>query len=252
MTSFRARLLNQERLFGILLQQPLPAIAEMCADAGFDWLFIDMEHGALDLRDVERIAQAVNARCPCVVRVPVNERMWIGKVLDLGVSGIIIPQVNTPAHAAAAVHAAKYAPQGGRGVGGGRAFGYGANSSAYLKSANTDAALIVQIEHVEAVKNAQAIALVQGVDALMIGPNDLAASMGKLDQLDDAGVQAAIADVLAVGKANRMPMSLYCSDAGGAARAMEQGFTLLPVSTDNALIVRGARALVNALKNNQT
>jgi 2-keto-3-deoxy-L-rhamnonate aldolase RhmA len=90
------------------------------------------------------------------------------------------------------------------------------------------------------------------VDALMIGPNDLAASMGKLDQLDDAGVQAAIADVLAVGKANRMPMSLYCSDAGGAARAMEQGFTLLPVSTDNALIVRGARALVNALKNNQT
>jgi 2-dehydro-3-deoxyglucarate aldolase len=246
--NFRTRLLNHERLIGTLLTLPLPSIAEMCADAGFDWLFLDMEHGALDLHDVQRIAQAVNDRCPCVVRVPINERMWIGKILDLGIAGIIIPQVNTADDAARAVFAAKYPPQGGRGVGVGRASRYGANLDSYLKLANQETALIVQIEHRDAVENVEAIADVEGVDALMIGPLDLSGSFGKPAQIDAPEVQAAIARVRDFGMTRKIPMSLFCPDAERAKRALEQGYTLVPVATDNLLFVRAASAMMQTLK----
>lgn len=248
MTNFRTRLVNHERLIGTLLTLPVPAVAEMCADAGFDWLFLDMEHGDLDLHDVGRIAQAVNDRCPCVVRVPINDRMWIGKVLDLGVSGIIIPQVNSAGDAARAVFAAKYPPQGGRGVGVGRASNYGVNLTAYLQNANDETALIAQIEHRDAVENVQAIADVAGVDALMIGPLDLSGSFGKPAQIDAPEVQSAIARVREFGMARKMPMSLFCPDAARAQRARQEGYTLIPVATDNLMFGRAAASMLRAIK----
>lgn len=246
--TFRHRLVNHERLIGTLVTLPLPAIAEMLADAGFDWLFLDMEHGTLGLDDVHRIAQTVNERCPCVVRVPVNDRTWIGKVLDLGVAGIIIPQVNSAEQAQSAVFAARYPPQGGRGVGVGRASRYGANLQNYLQNANEDTAVIAQIEHKDAVENVEAIANVGGVDALMIGPLDLSGSFGKPAQIDAPEVQAAIARVREFGMARKIPMSLFCPDAERAQRALREGYTLVPIATDNLLFVRAASSLVNSIK----
>lgn len=248
--NFRARLLNHDRLFGILLTFPLPSIAEMCADAGFDWVFLDMEHGALDLNDVQRIAQAVNDRCPCVVRVPTNDRMWIGKVLDLGVSGIIIPQVNSAADAERAVRAAKYPPQGERGVGLGRASNYGANLNSYLQTANADTAIIAQIEHKDAAANVEAIANVPGVDALMIGPFDLSGSFGIPGQLDAPEVQAAITRVREFGQAHKIPLSIFTPDVPRAQRAISEGYTLMLVSTDNLIFVRGAAEIIKTLNEN--
>lgn len=246
--NFRTRLLNHERLIGTMLTLPVPAIAEMCADAGFQWLFLDMEHGSLDLQDVQRIAQAVNDRCTCVVRVPINDRMWIGKVLDLGVSGIIIPQVNSARDAERAVFAAKYPPQGGRGVGLGRASRYGANLNAYLQSANEETAIIAQIEHKDAVENVEAIASVAGVDALMIGPFDLSGSYGIPGQLDAPHVQAAITRVREFGMARKIPLSLFCPDVERAKRALSEGYTLLPVATDNLMFVRAAAGIMKTLE----
>ncbi len=246
--NFRSRLLAGEPLLGILLTLPVPAIAEICADAGFDWLFLDMEHGSLDLHDVEAIAQVVNDRCPCVVRVPINDRMWIGKVLDLGVAGIIVPQVNNAEQARRAVFAAQYPRAGGRGVGGGRAFGYGAHSKAYLAHANEDAAVIAQIEHEDALPNVREIAGVPGIDALMIGPNDLAASMGYLGDTGHARVQEAIARVHEVGARMGKRMSLFCTDGAQARRAFADGYTLVPVATDTLLLVRAAQSLVRTAR----
>lgn len=246
--NFRTRLKQHERLVGTLLTLPTPSIAEMCAEAGMDWLFLDMEHGSLDLQDVQRIAQAVNDRCPCVVRVPINDRMWIGKVLDLGVSGIIIPQVNSVQDAERAVFAAKYPPQGGRGVGVGRATRYGANLSGYLQNGNEETAIIVQIEHRDAVENVEAIASVAGVDALMIGPLDLSGSFGKPAQIDAPEVQAAIARVREFGMARKIPMSLFCPDAERAQKALEEGYTLVPVATDNLIFLRAATAMVKMIQ----
>lgn len=246
--SFRTRLLAHEKLLGILLTMPVPAIAEICADAGFDWLFLDMEHGSLGLADVERIVQTVNDRCPCVVRVPINERMWIGKVLDFGVAGLIIPQVNTAEQAQAAVHAMKYPPRGGRGIGLGRAARYGAKLAEYLVGANEDTALIAQIEHRDAVENVEAIANVDGVDALMIGPVDLSGSFGKPAQLDDAEVQAAITRVRDFALAQKVPVSIFCPTVERAVRAFEEGYTLVPVATDGLLLVRAAANTVKTVK----
>ncbi len=245
--NFRSRLCNHDRLLGILLTMPLPALAEICADAGFDWLFLDMEHGSLELRDVERIAQTVNDRCPCVVRVPINDRMWIGKVLDLGVSGGIIPQIRNAAEAGAAVHAAKYPPRGGRGIGVGRAARYGANLARYLENADEEIALIAQIEHKDAVANVEAIAGVEGVDALMIGPGDLSASYGKPGRSDDAEVQSAITRVREFAQSKKIPISLFSPDVDGARRAFAEGYTLVPVATDGLLFVRAASDMVKTI-----
>lgn len=246
--NFRTRLVNHERLIGTLVTLPLPSIAEILADAGFDWLFLDMEHGALELHDVHRIAQAVNDRCPCVVRVPVNDRTWIGKVLDLGVAGLIIPQVNSAHDAERAVFAAKYPPQGGRGVGVGRASRYGANLSGYLQTANAETALVAQIEHRDAVERIEAIAGVAGIDAWMIGPLDLSGSFGKPAQIDAPEVQDAIARVREFGMARKIPMSLFCPDADRARRALAEGYSLVPVATDNLLLVRAAAGMLKSIQ----
>jgi 2-dehydro-3-deoxyglucarate aldolase len=247
-TQFRSRLIRRERLVGTILTVPAPALAEMCADAGFDWLFLDMEHGALDLHDVERIAQAVNGKSACIVRVPSNDRVWIGKVLDLGVSGIVVPQVNTAEEAQRVVFAAKYPPYGGRGVGTWRASRYGAELNDYLQRANDGTAIILQIEHVDAVKNVEAIANVAGVDALMIGPFDLSGSFGKPGRIADDDVQAAITRVRDVALARQLPISIFCPTIEMAQRAQAEGYSLMLVSSDTGMFSRAARGLLNDLK----
>ncbi len=246
-TNFRARLVRRERLIGTMLSMPVPALAEMCADAGFDWLFVDMEHGALDLHDVERIVQAVDTRCACVVRVPSNDRVWIGRVLDLGVSGIIVPQVNSAEQAAYAVSAAKYPPQGTRGVGLGRASRYGAQLNEYLARANDECAVIVQIEHADAVRDVENIARVPGVDAFMIGPFDLSGSFGKPGSIADADVQEAIARARETALAAQLSVSVFCPTVEMAQRAQNEGYNLMLVGADTLLFGRAARALLDAL-----
>lgn len=247
-THFRARLRQREYLIGTILSIPAPAIAEMCADAGFDWLFVDMEHGALDLHDVERIAQAVGDRCACVVRVPSNDRVWIGKILDLGVPGIIVPQVNSADEAERAVRAAKYPPEGRRGVGLARATGYGAHLNDYLARANEETAVIVQIGHADAVRNASSIAQVQSVDAFMIGPFDLSGSYGKPGHIADEDVQAAIAKTRETAFAHQLSVSVFCPTVEQARRARTEGYNLMLAGQDNLLLTGALRELIGALR----
>src|SRR5581483_5872717 len=138
--------------------------------------------------------------------------------------------------------------QGGRGIGAWRAARYGANFQDYLARANDDAAVIIQIEHIEAVRNVEAIAGVPGVDALMIGPSDLSGSFGKPGKYDDADVQAAIAHVREVGMARGMPLSLYCTTIERAQRALREGYTLMPVSADTSMFVGAAQRMVGAMR----
>ncbi len=121
--SFRKRLWARESLIGTMVTLPVPAIAEILAELGFDWLFVDGEHGPLETREILAILQAVGDRVPCLVRVPGAEEPPIKKALDLGAEGIIVPQVNTVAQAASVVRYARYAPAGSRGVGLARAMG---------------------------------------------------------------------------------------------------------------------------------
>src|SRR5687768_645547 len=141
---FRARLQRGEQLLGTMVTLASGASAEVLASLGFDWLFIDGEHGPLETRELTEILRAVGDKAACIVRVPEAAEVPIKKALDLGAHGIIVPQVNTAEQAAAVVRFARYAPEGERGVGLARAQGYGLRFREYLSAANREIAVIVQ------------------------------------------------------------------------------------------------------------
>ncbi|MCK7527545.1 MAG: aldolase/citrate lyase family protein [Ignavibacteriales bacterium] len=149
---FRRRLLGGDRLIGTLLSLPSPELAEIAADAGFDWLFLDMEHGALEAGDVLRMVQAVREPCACLVRIPENREMWVKKALDTGAAGLIVPHINSADEAARTVHWAKYPPEGGRSVGFSRANRYGARFQENVETANAETVVVAQVEHIDGVR----------------------------------------------------------------------------------------------------
>jgi 2-keto-3-deoxy-L-rhamnonate aldolase RhmA len=153
----------------------------------------------------------VSHKTACIVRVPEAAEMPIKRALDLGAHGIIVPQVNTAEQADDVVRWSRYAPEGARGVGLARAQGYGAKFREYLSRANDEIAVIVQAEHSHAVDNIEAIARVPGVDAVLLGPYDLSASLGLMGQIDHPTVVAAIRRVTVTRSSS--PASIRCISA---------------------------------------
>lgn len=202
-----------KRLRGVFNGLASPAIVEMCAFAGFDFLVIDNEHGPASIETTEHMLRAARASgLPTLVRCLEHD---IARTLDIGAGGLQIPMVNTAQHAAALVQRVKY-PLPGRsgGVSGqrgsafsSRAAGYGAYGGPdHTRRSNEGIALVVMIETPEAVANAGDIAAVDGVDAVFIGPNDLAHAMGHENRWNEPAVQAAIAQTLkAVAAAGKCP-----------------------------------------------
>ena len=246
--NIRARLQKGDTLIGTLITIPAPEIAEIMAEIGYDWLFIDTEHGSFDAQSAQGILQAVDHRCPCVIRVPTNDEVWIKKALDIGAAGIIAPGVNSAEEAERIVRMCKYPPRGTRGVGIGRAHGYGLKFKEYVANANDNIAVILQAENTNAVENIAEIVQVPDIDAVLIGPYDLSASMGKTGRIDDAEVQAAIASVTECCRDAGIPLGIFADSAESAAPFIEQGYTLIAISTDCLHMVQGAGAVLKAIK----
>ena len=237
---FRQRVCSGEVLVGTIVSLNSPQAAEILSDAGFDWLFIDAEHGAYDPLAVEALIQATGDRTPCLVRIPVHEEAWIEKMLDVGASGIIAPQVNTVAQARQVVNYSKYPPQGERGVGVARAQRYGVQFENYLAQANDALLTVIQIEHKDAVDNIRELVTVAGVDVLFIGPYDLSTSLGIPGQVDDPAVQESIAEVLGVCReAGRVP-GIFGIAPDTVSRYVEMGFTLVGVGVDAMFLSQAA------------
>lgn len=245
---FRKRLRGRESLIGTMVTLPVPAIAEILADLGFDWLFVDGEHGPLETREILAILQAVGNRVACLVRVPGSEEAPIKKVLDLGAEGIIVPQVNTVEQAASVVRYARYAPAGSRGVGLARAHGYGLRFQEYLEKANDRVAVIVQAEHARAVENIESIVKVEGIDAVLLGPYDLAASLGKMGRIDDPAVIEAIDHVTRTCQAAGIPLGYFGVSAQAVRPYMERGYSLIAAGVDTLMIAGAARHLLEDLR----
>ncbi len=210
-----------KRLRGVFNGLASPAIVEMCAYAGFDFLVIDNEHGSASIETTEHMLRAARAsNLPALVRCLEHD---IARTLDLGAGGLQIPMVSTPAHAAALVQRVKYPlASGAPGLSGqrgsafsSRAAGYGAfGGPDHTRRSNEGIALVVMIETPEGVTNAGAIAAVQGIDAVFIGPNDLAHAMGHENRWNDAPVQAAIEQTLkAIDAAGTCPGILALTPA---------------------------------------
>ena len=245
---FRARLRSRDPLLGTMVTLPLAATAEILADAGFDWFFVDGEHGPLETRELLGILQAVGHRVPCVVRVPVAGEAPIKKVLDLGADGVIVPQVNTAAQAAQVVAQARYAPAGTRGVGLARAHGYGFRFQEYVDAANDRVAVIVQAEHATAVENIESIVAVEGVDAVLLGPYDLAASLGKMGDVDDPVVTDAIERVTRTCLEAEMPLGIFGVTAAAVRPYIDRGYRLIVAGVDGLFLGTAARATLSELR----
>ena len=177
-TNLRARLQQGDLVLGTILSLNSPDVAEILSVIGFDWIFIDAEHSTLDPQNLKALFQAVRNSTPCVVRIPLLDEIVVKKTLDAGAAGLLVPQVNTAEQAEQLVQWGRYYPKGSRGLGFGRAQGYGLKVSEYLETANENILLSVQAESTEAVKNIESIVQVQGLDAVLVGPYDLSASMG--------------------------------------------------------------------------
>ena len=184
-------------VYSAILTIPDPGVAAILAWSGFDYVVIDAEHAPFTLESMRACVDAI-APSPAasVVRVAANDATNIKQALDLGVDGVQVPSVRDAEGAAAAVSASRYSPAGTRGVGLGHATRYGANVEEYLAGANSRVAVLAMIEDGVGVENAAAIAAVDGLDGVVIGPFDLSADLGLLGQLEHPTVQAAFDRVI--------------------------------------------------------
>jgi 2-keto-3-deoxy-L-rhamnonate aldolase RhmA len=247
--NIRARLKKKDVLIGTLVTVPVPEVAEIMAEVGYDWLFVDTEHGSFNAQGAQMILQAVDHRCPCVIRIPTNDEVWIKKALDIGAAGIIAPNVNSAKEAERIVKLCKYPPRGQRGVGIGRAHGYGLQFNEYVQKANDESAVILQAEHIDAVENISDIVQVPDIDAILIGPYDLSASMGKIGEINDADVQAAITSITKTCQNADIALGIFAVSAESAQPYLQSGFTLVAISTDCLHMAQGAGAVLSEINN---
>ncbi|MCC6714835.1 MAG: 2,4-dihydroxyhept-2-ene-1,7-dioic acid aldolase [Gammaproteobacteria bacterium] len=246
--SFRRRLRARDRLLGTLVSLPSPEVAEILAAVGFDWLFLDGEHGPLDCLTAQRMIQAAGDRCPCLLRIPLADEIEVKKALDIGAAGVIVPQVSTAEQAARVVQWCRYPPAGTRGVGIARAHGYGGYFGEYVQRANEEISVVVQVEHIDAVRNVESIVEVAGIDAVFVGPYDLSASMGLMGEVSHAEVTAAIAIVRDACSRRQMPLGIFGLDPRAIRPHLEQGFSLIAAGCDSAYVHGGGRNTLAQLR----
>lgn len=242
---FKAALKRGEQKIGLWLGLGEATTAELCAQAGFDWLLIDGEHGPNDLRSILDQLRALAPYPPAaVVRPPSDDRVTIKQYLDIGAQTLLVPMIETGRQAEETVRSARYAPDGARGVGAALARASAYNTVAdYLATAADEICLLLQVESRAGLKNLDDILAVDGVDGVFIGPADLAADMGHRGQPGAPEVQAAIVDALKRIKASGKAAGILTSDLQLAREYAALGVGFLAVGSDVGVFMSGLKAL---------
>ena len=246
--TFKQKLAANKVLIGLWCNFAHLPITEIVAQSGYDWLLLDMEHSPTDLATIGMLMLATkNSPTHAVVRVPSNDMTTIKRALDTGVTNLMIPNIRSAAEAAEAVSYTRFAPQGLRGVAGSTRGGGYTRYKDYMARANDEIGLVLQIETPEALAELDAICRTPGVDAVFIGPSDLAASLGYRGHANGHEVQAEISKAFAVAKAANKAIGILSTD-GNAAKYLEQGATLVGVGTDVHVMVRAADEMAAKFK----
>jgi len=227
------------------------AVAEILAGAGYDWIAVDMEHTSITYETLPALLSGIHAQgAESFVRIEDNNPAVIKRVLDCGAGGIIVPLVNSPEEARAAVLAAKYPPEGVRGVSLGRASGYGNNFQDYFDSINDQVIVLAQIEHHLAVERIDEIVGVEGLDGVFLGPYDLSGSMGIVGQFEHPRMADARKRVIEASKRAGKAVGIHevSPDASAMRALLEEGFNFLACSLDTVFLGNAARTVANELK----
>ena len=246
--TFKQQLAANKVLIGLWCNFAHLPITEIVSQSGFDWLLLDMEHSPTDLAMIGTLLLATkNAPTHAVVRMPSNDMTMIKRALDTGVTNLMIPNIRSAAEAAQAVSYTRFPPQGLRGVAGSTRGGGYSRYKDYMVRANDEIGLVLQIETPEALAELDAICRTPGVDAVFIGPSDLAACLGYRGLANAPEVQAEISRAFAIAKAANKAIGILSTD-GNAAIYLEQGATLVGVGTDVHVMVRAADELATKFK----
>ena len=241
------KMLRGEAAFGYALGLGSPLAAEALAHCGIDFLLLDTQHGSFgpDSTIAALMAMAAGTATP-MARVARNDYTLIGRLLDEGVLGVVVPMVHTAEDARAAADACRLPPRGARSWGWGRASRYGSD---YPDSINDEVFVVVQLESRQAIEHAEAILSVPGVDGCWVGPSDLALSLGihPRDAAADERHQRALERVLAACRDTGKVPGLACSSPAEARRRADQGFRYLTAASDVGMLLAGARAGLETL-----
>ncbi|MCB5363828.1 HpcH/HpaI aldolase/citrate lyase family protein [Pusillimonas sp. CC-YST705] len=248
--AFKQALAGQHTQLGLFLGMGHPVSAEILATCGFDFLLIDAEHGLTDLRGIQAQLQAIAAYpSPCLVRPPNHDASLIKQLLGVGVQTLLMPMVETAEQAQQLVRATRYPPRGIRGVGTGLERGARWNAvSDYFSQADAQTCLVVQIESRTALDNLDAIAQVEGVDAVFLGPSDLAASLGYLGQPGHPEVKQAIETALQRIRQHGKAAGVFCADPALAEGYRKSGASFMALGADTALLRSAALQLLSKVR----
>lgn len=234
---------------GVFQCVPSQGVSEILSASGVDWVLVDMEHGAIGIESASDMLSAIGrGGATPLVRVPSNDRAAIKRALDAGAFGVMVPMVNTPEEAAEAVASCKYPPLGARGAGPGRASVFGVRMGEYLAAADAEVMTIVQVEHIDAVRRADAILSTPGVDVAFVGPYDLSYSMGLPGQVGHPDVEAAVQEALAAARRAGVCPGVFCMDPESAAKRAAQGFRFIALGLDSVYLGRAVRAAAESAR----
>jgi 4-hydroxy-2-oxoheptanedioate aldolase len=246
--TLRSRILTGETLFGAWCGLGSPAAAELLGLAGYDWVVVDLEHGAATEADLLSHLTAIETTgAAAIVRPQSGERLRIGRALDLGATGIVVPRLDTPAQVEETVSFLRYPPDGGRGVAlltrGAR---NGAVGHADVSTINRDIVGIVQVESPSAARDARDFAAIDGVDVLFVGPADLSHSLGVPGQFDSEAYVSALLGVVDACRAEGKAAGILLYDPASFGPHLEMGFTFVGIGSDNSFVANGAKSALAA------
>jgi len=246
-TNLKKRLAAGEVCLGSWISTASPAVVDVLKFLPLDWFVFDMEHSPTGVESVgTMIGTLGGSNVAPIVRVGQADQALIKNVLDAGSEGIVIPLVNSKEEAERAVRLCKYPPLGIRGTAMGRAARYGLDGARYLRSANDENMVIVQIETTTALSNLESIAAVNGVDVLFVGPSDLTMSLGLIDDRTNPRVVDAMLRVVGACREHGKAAGVMAATTDEAKKAVERGFGFISLGSDVRHLIVGAREFLKA------
>jgi 2-keto-3-deoxy-L-rhamnonate aldolase RhmA len=228
-----------------------PAIAEIMAEAGFEWLVVDLEHSAITLGEAAELIRVIDlCGVAPLVRVAANDPVQIKRIMDAGAHGVIVPMVNSAVEAEQAVAAVRYPPQGRRGVGLARAQGYGTAFEPYRDWLTRESIVIVQVEHILAVHNLAAMLAVEGVDGFIVGPYDLSGSLGLPGEFEHPRMVEALAEIRRVASESEVAAGYHVVPPQPelVRQKIVEGYSFIAYSVDFLFLGEACRQGMNSIR----
>lgn len=251
MSELKDKLVRGEPVVGGWLSIGHPSVAELMSLMDFDFVLIDMEHTPISLEVAQQLVHAIEAadsKTQPVIRVPSNDPSWVQRILDTGVTNLMIPKVATAEEAARVIDNSQYPPEGSRGIAGSRATGYGLNFEEYVSSINDDILVIAQIENQTGIENAAAIAATDGITALFVGPADLSGALDCFGHWESPEYTGAVETIIEQARQHDVPTGTFSADPADVGTQIDHGFDFVIAGKDATHLATGCREAKDAFE----